>query len=287
MYSRKNYSRGAKRTTVSKPSYQRKTVTKQYKRKPVAYPVSKCYDRSEQGMTNGFVPAFSKAKFFGKVRYGAAALNFTSLTGLVGTYVFTANGLFDPNITGGALTPGGFAQLISSYEHYTCYKSIISVTFTNNSTTPSMVGISIEPDATGSTDPSNMLELPYSQFVQLEGSASYGSSKTISMTCNLSKYFGTPVTKSQALYRGDAVSNPVEQAYFHCKSFAVKGGTSDIFMTVKIEYHAIWTEPRELTASLQQKISNLIIEEDKETKKDEKHSDKPVVVSSGILSMFS
>lgn len=283
MYSR--YPKSRSSTTVRK-TYPKKTVVyrkKAYPKKKVAYPNSKCYDRSEQGMANGFVPAFNKAKFFGKVRYGASALNLTALTSQANSYVFSANGLFDPNITGGSLTPGGFAQLISSYEHYTCYKSIITVTFTNNGTTPSMVGISIEPDSTASTDPSNVLELPYSQFVQLEGSASYGSSKTISMTCNLSKYFGTPVTNSQALYRGDAVSNPVEQAYFHCKTFSVKGGTADIFMTVKIDYHAIWTEPRELTASLNKKIMNLVIEESKEQK-----SEKPEKVEqpSGIYSLF-
>lgn len=221
-------------------------------------------------MSNSFVPALSKPKFFGRLRYGAASLNFTAATASVGTYVFTANGLYDPNITGGSLSPAGFSQLITSYEHYTVTSSRITVIFTNNGTTPAMVGIALEPDVSGSTDVNNMLELPYEQMVQLEGATSYGASKTLSMNVNLSKYFGENVLNTTYLYRGDAVSNPTEQAYFHCKAFAVKGGTADIFMTVKIEYMAVFTEPRELSPSLTDAVMRLVVAGQKEReKKDE------------------
>lgn len=202
----------------------------------------------------------------GRLRYGAAALNFTAATGLVGTYVFSANGLFDPNITGGALAPSGFSQLMTTYEHYVVLKSKISVIFTNNTTTPSMVGIALEPDVSGSTDPNNMLELPYSQLVQLEPSTAYGSSKTISLNVDLSRYFGENVGKATSIYRGDSLSNPTEQAYFHCKAFGLKGGSADIFMTVKIEYSAMFHEPRELSPSLQKRILALIALDDAEKK---------------------
>lgn len=222
------------------------------------------------GMSNSFVPALSKPKFYGRLRYGAASLNFTASTASVGTYVFSANGLYDPNITGGSLSPAGFSQLIASYEHYTVVSSRITVIFTNNGTTPTMVGIALEPDATGSTDVNNMLELPYEQLVQLEGATTYGASKTLSMNVNLSKYFGENVTKTTFVYRGDAVSNPTEQAYFHCKCFAVKGGTADVYMTVKIEYNAVFTEPRELSPSLTDAVLRLVVAEQRDReKKDE------------------
>lgn len=211
----------------------------------------------------------TKPKFRGHLRYGAASLNFTAAVATVGTYVFTANGLFDPNITGGALFPAGFAQLIGSYQHYIVSASRITVIFTNNSTTPAMVGIALEPDASGSTDVANMLELPFEQMVQLEPSTAYGSSKTLSMSVNLSKYFGENVLSATAIYRGDAASNPTEQAYFHCKGFGLKGGSADIFMTVKIEYTATFTEPRELSPSLTLAIMRLVIAEEKERKKED------------------
>lgn len=258
------------------------------KSRRVARPIATVVDRSQQGIQNTFVPALTRARYFGKCRYGSAQLNFTAASGLVNTYLFSANGIYDPDITATGQTAAGFAQLMSLYEHYTVYRSTISVIFTNNSTAPAMVAISLEPDTTSSTDPSNVLELPYSQIVQLEPASSYGASKTIKLQANMSKYFGVPVTKGSELYRGTISANPPEQAYYHCKVFAVKGGSADVYMTVKIEYEAMFTEPRELSASLNDAIKNLVLEDInksdiKEEPVDVKKSE-PVPPSSGILS---
>jgi len=252
-------------------------------------PQEKMANRSEQGITNGFVPATSSARFFGKCRYGISNISFSAPVNLAGAYVFSANGITDPNITGGSLQAAGFAQLISLYEHYTVYKSKMTIVLTNNSTTPTMVSLSLQSDVSlVTTDTANVLELPYSQIVQLEPSNSYGSSKTLSMTCNCSKYFGTPVTKSNSLYRGDAISNPTEQVYYRLSCFGLKGSSAEVFMTVKIEYHAIFTEPRELSATLQSQIMNLVIDEQKleHSVEIKKEPDKPAP-STGIFSVFS
>jgi hypothetical protein len=252
-------------------------------------------------MTNTFVPALATSKFYGKIRYGAAALTFSSTTAQVGSYVFSANGCFDPNITGGALAPAGFSNLMQLYEHYTVYRSRITVIFTNNSTTPTMVGIALKPDTGFYSDPNNMLELPYEQCVQLEGANVYGASKTINMTANLSKYFGENVLRTTSLYRGDAVSNPTEQAYFHCMAYGLKGGSAEVFMTVKIEYSAMFTEPRELPASLQDSILQQIVQHSQENKdsaqpdhiivpESKSPKDAPVeelATATGLMSLFS
>lgn len=248
-------------------------------------------------MLNTFVPALSTSKYYGKLRYGVAQLSFASVSNTVATYVFSANGCYDPNITGGPLAPAGFSQLMSLYDHYTVYRSKITVIFTNNATQPTMCGISLEPDATGSAEASNMLELPYTQTVQLEPAGVYGSSKTISMYANLSKYFGENVLKTQAIYRGDATNNPTEQAYFHLKCFGLKGGSAEVFITVKIEYHALFTEPRELAPSLHKELLQRIIDhtavshvhplndpESKESKAAE--ATEQVTTSMGLMSMF-
>lgn len=291
-YPRKNYSRATYvRKYSTKPKYASTTTTIRKKYVPKSKPVAKASrmtDKSQIGITNTFVPATTTARFFGKCRYGAASLSLASSTSQVNSYVFSANGMFDPNITGGALQPAGFSQLISLYEHYTVYKSIISITFSNSGPNPAIVGISLEPDITASTDPNNMLELPYTQTVQLEPQGVYGSSKTVTMSCNLSKYFGTPVTKSNALYRGDSISNPTEQAYFHAKIYGLSGSAASCYLNVKMDYHAIFTESRELSPSLNQKIMNLVIDEDKAEKE---RKERPLEIKipqekppSGILS---
>lgn len=256
-----------------------------YPTKQVFKPDYKMVNRSEQGMTNGFVPATTKARFFGNCRYGVSAISFTAPVSLAGSYVYTANGMYDPSVTGGALQPAGFSQLMSLYEHYTVYKSKITVIVTNNSTTQTMASLSLQPDvAPITTDTANVLELPYSQSVQLEPSGVYGSSKTLSMTCNCSKYFGTPVTKSQALYRGDVISNPTEQVYFRIAIFGLKGSSAEVFITVKIDYFAIFTEPRELSPTLQNEMMRLVIAENKLEHPEEVKKPEPEKPSPGLLS---
>nr|QQL09538.1 capsid protein [Marmot associated feces circular DNA molecule 3] len=278
----------ARRTTTTR-RYAKKPVAKKTYRKKVVRPIEKMANRSEQGMSNSFVPATAKPKFYGKLRYGAAALTFTATTGQVASYVFSANGLFDPNITGGALAPAGFNQLITLYEHYIVYRSKITVIFTNNSTTPTMVAIAAEPDVSASTDPSNMLELPFEQIVQLEGASGYGSTKTLEMSLDVSKYFGERVTSATSIYRGDAVSNPTEQVYFHCKAYGLKGGSAEVFMQVKIEFDAVFTEPRELSATLNAQISKMVIDEAKHISEAKAKDVQPSIVqasSGGLMSMF-
>lgn len=206
---------------------------------------------------NGFTPGLSKLTFLGRLRYGAASLNFTSTTGAIGRYVFTANGLFDPNITGGALAPAGFSQLMLSYNHYVVLRANITAIFTNNATTPSIVGIVVHGDTSGSSDPSNMIELPWSEMTDLTPYGVYGSTKTLKMSVDISKFCGDKV-RNDPIYRGDVLTNPSEQCYFHCLTYGLKGGSSDTFITVRIDYEAIFTEPRELNPSLLRNVLALV-----------------------------
>lgn len=229
-------------------------------------------DRSEQGIQNTFVPAFNRPRFRGKLRYGATSLNFTSSTGLIGRYVFSANGIFDPNVTGGSLSPAGFSQLMTNYEHYVVTHSQMQVIFTNNGTTPALVALALHSDNVGSTDPNNMLELPFEQLVQLEPATAYGASKTLSMSANLSRFFGINVLQNSALYRGDLTSNPSEQAFYHCLCYGLKGGTADVYITVKIEYTAMFTEPRELTPSITSGLLALVLKDEERKRREQESS---------------
>lgn len=203
---------------------------------------------SSSSQINTFVPAFGQTSVERQLRYGAAVLTFLSSTNQVGRYVFTANGLFDPNITGGALSPAGFASLMTFYNHYLVRRARISVIFTNNSTNPTVVGIGMSGDTSGTSDPSNQLELSKEQFTFLNPLGVDGSSKILKMSVDCEKYFGTD-TKADPTFRGDAISNPVEQVYFHLWAYAVKGGTAETYIQVIIEYDAMFFEPRDLLPS--------------------------------------
>lgn len=285
----------AKALTYSTPLMPSMGSKKRYG-KPAGY-APRVTDKSQQGMVNTFVPAFNKNKVYAKVRYAAAALTFTASTGVVGTYVFAANGLTDTNITGGNLLPAGYSQLISAYEHYTVYRSKMTVIVTNNSTTPTIALLSLHPDNVGDTDPSNVLEKPYSSMIQLEPAGIYGSSKTLSLLCSVSKFFGEPVTKATSIYRGDAVSNPTEMVYYHLQCYGLKGGSAEVFFQVKIDFDAMWTEPRDLLPSLSDDIMKMVIADYKKKREEVKEikeiKEEPISIeipnqpSSGLMSLFS
>jgi len=62
------------------------------------------------------MPIFS-AKTTRALRY-SDYFQLTTTSGAVSTYVFAANGLYDPNITGTGHQPMGFDQLLQFYNHY-------------------------------------------------------------------------------------------------------------------------------------------------------------------------
>jgi len=210
-------------------------------------------------ISNSFVPAFNRMSYNACLRYGQAVINLTAATSLANAYVFSVNGLFDPSVTGGSLQPAGFAQLMLSYDHYVVTKARASVIFTNNGTSSAIVSLRVNDDATVTTDPSNLLELPQEQIVFLDPAAGYGSSKTLSIDCDVAAYNGIGKSiLSDPVFRGDVVSNPTEQSYFHCGVFAVKGGTADVYLTVVIDYYATFQEPRVLSPSLTKTLTSLV-----------------------------
>jgi len=214
-------------------------------------------------ITNSFIPAFNKLSYNGRLRYGAAGLQFTGLTGAVGNYFFSANGLFDPNVTGGSLRPAGFDQLMLSYDHYVVTKSRCNVVLTNNNTNPVVVCLRVDADATATTDPNNLLEQPQAQIVTLEPSGAYGSTKTLTLDCDVARFNGLPGRQilSDPVFRGDVASNPVEQSYFVLSTYGVKLDTSIVNFQVVIDYWATFQEPRELSPSLSSSLIRFVRED--------------------------
>jgi hypothetical protein len=237
-------------------------------------------------ISNSFIPAFNKLSYNGRLRYGAASINFTAGVALVGNYFYSANGLFDPSVTGGSLQPAGFSQLMLSYDHYVVTKSRCSIIFTNNSSTPAIVSLRIDADTTGTTDPNNLLEMPQENIVFLDPANSYGSTKTLVVDCNIAAFNGIGNSiLSDTLFRGDVVSNPTEQSYFVASAFGLKGGSADVFMNVVIDYWATFQEPRELNPSLQKQLLT-VVRKDALLKKEEETKRKQDLESLSSLGHF-
>jgi len=168
-------------------------------------------------------------------------------------YVYSANGLYDPDITGAGHQPMGFDQLMALYEHYTVTKCKLTVNFVNEDTNDNAyVGLAIFPDSTVETTATKLIEnglMKRSWIAPFDGNPK--SQTTLSMSVDISRINGRPKPIiGDDLFRGDSASNPSEQTYIHI--FGYNNATVNpcqIRFDVILEYEAVFTEPRKLAQS--------------------------------------
>lgn len=184
-------------------------------------------------------------------RYCERLLNLdVGLGGLAVSYVFSMNGLYDCNITGGGHSALGFDQLSLMYDHYCVTEATAHVTFSNlDKENPQTVILQIK-DTNGLTsDVNTIMENGRCKTLVLEPLGAGGASKTLSIKCNLSTFFGRPVQYDD-IFRGSLNSNPGDQAFLHVTAVPVAQVDADqIKFSVRITYKTIWTEPKLLASS--------------------------------------
>lgn len=170
--------------------------------------------------------------------------------GVSGDYVFSANGLYDPNITGTGHQPYGFDQMMNFFNHYTCTGSRCVVRAASTVAAPFYVGIALRDD--------NIPLLGVSLQTLMEQSgivfkiSNYGDSTrpvVVSRGFSMRKFFrGSKLGDKE--YSGDAANNPGDQAYFHV--VVVPAAGEDLAaqrLLLQIDYHTIFTEMRPLSTS--------------------------------------
>jgi len=171
-------------------------------------------------------------------------------SGSVTDYMFSANGLYDPDISGTGHQPYGFDQLMEMYAHYTVIGSKIKVRLVNNGNDPIWTGVLLRNSNTtlSGTNISQLMEQPGSNF-RLIGTV-MPTPAIYTKGFSAKKFFGQKAIVGQSLYRGDVSANPTEQAYFHIVQGG-QGGNDPPATTVwvDIEYTAVLTEPSLLSQS--------------------------------------
>lgn len=192
------------------------------------------------------------------LRYVENSVSATSTAGSVGSYVMSANGLFDPNITGTGHQPAGFDQMMASYNHYHGVKSRISVLFRNSSATYPVVMISRAASAVPVTNQVQLLEEGNYVRTALMPTGVQGSWKRLSMDMDVRKFGGVDDILDRTDYQGDVAANPVEQVYFIIQVFTEDFTTATVNLDIVIEYDSWFTEPRVLTTSLVEAYSAIL-----------------------------
>jgi len=174
----------------------------------------------------------------------------TSTTGIMQQYRFSANGLYDPNVTGTGHQPIFFDQMTPLYNHYTVIASKIKVTFVPQSGTswaPVTVGLIINDDtASGYTDITTAAENSTGKSVMI--TALSARPTVLSQKWSAKKTFGGSILANTSL-AGTSAANPTEQSYFDILVEALGTGTSAVYAKVELEMVAVWTEIKDIGTS--------------------------------------
>lgn len=173
----------------------------------------------------------------------------SSTTGVPVTYRLSTNGMYDPNHTGGGHQPLYFDQFVTLYDHYVVLASkikVLSIINSNNSATISMLTDDDTTTTAGAT--------PEDFFEQSSGRrpkilAPNIQPVTLNSSWSASKTFGRSVLSNTDL-QGTSATNPAEQSYWTIIFQPLdKVSSATCFITVEIEYTAIWKELRDIARS--------------------------------------
>lgn len=225
------------------------------KRKARTYKKRSFKRRRRTRTRRSFMMAKSSALPLGKTfkyraRYHEQAVTFTATNSSPAVGVYTMNGLYDPNITGVGHQPIGFDQIMPMYDHYHVIGSKITVKCTNlDAGTGGILTLNLKDNSGTSANLNEIIENGNCKSVLIGTSGSSDGTKTLTLNCNPSKFFGRKVMQGTK-YNGNELSNPSDQVYCHVNFQGAQNiSTVSAVMQITIEYIAILTEPKQLTGS--------------------------------------
>lgn len=181
------------------------------------------------------------------LRYSETVTLNTSI-GTVATYIWSANGMFDPNITGTGHQPYYFDQYMGIYDHYCVTKSKFVVTFAAKPSEP-VVQVCCFVDDDASVVPSFPDRVQENSSGIMKTVTPGGSaSPFITRYWSAAKYFSKdPITDNSL--QGTSSANPTEQSYFCVSTYAPDLTASSTVVSVLIEYTATLKELKDINQS--------------------------------------
>lgn len=167
-------------------------------------------------------------------------------------YVFAANGLYDPDVTGTGGQPMGFDQMNLFYNHYTVLRCRITVLASNTSATLTpMFAVTVSGSSSVITSPEQLVEAGDVATNWLGFAGAKGSRATFKRSVNMAAFQGVDDIMDDPNMRGDAASNPTEMVYFHLNTWNPSSATQiTTNFQVLMEFDTMFHEPRIPSLSL-------------------------------------
>jgi len=228
---------------------------KSYRRpRKKAIKVSKVYPRINKFATGAVVP---NTGMWARQPYNESVTS-TSGTSTNNSYVWSANGCYDPNVTSGVAghQPIGFDQMMLFYEHYTCVKCAVQCNIVNTGSVGCYVGIMVAPSDTQVSniellnENGNMVKKWINPGTAGTGSNAGTNYCSLSLEVSIPRMNGRKKIIGDDLFRGDSASNPTEQTYIHVFCYNPLSATqATIAIEFRADYTVKYTEPRKLIQS--------------------------------------
>ena len=185
----------------------------------------------------------STLRYFAVVDLGAATFSTTK-------NFFSANGMFDPDLTNVGHQPLGFDQLMTIYNHYVVLGSKIKVTFfgreDTNASGSAVVGIYADDSAANSLTSESLVEGSGTRKWGVVTASDQKLTLRDSYTSNV--VFGN-APLSDLTQRGTPAANPSEVHAFCVWATNEATTTESVYAAVEIEYDAVFFERADLPSS--------------------------------------
>ena len=166
-------------------------------------------------------------------------------------YVFAANGLYDPDISGTGHQPMGFDQMCLFYNHYEVLSSKARMTVYNAAEAGGFnFGIKLDDNfALSTTSIESTWELPLVNFKTMPGPYCNNTGQSVMQSFYSKSFFADKAGDRETW--GDASSNPTDLAYFMCILSGVTAlqDVGSIPCQIIIDYVVKWHEPRDFSPS--------------------------------------
>lgn len=227
------------------PALKRKRNDSAVARRPLKRPRSLGYKVASRRST-----LLSRANTLLRTQQGAilryhedVSLNPTT-GGIPAVYLFSTNGLYDPNITGTGHQPRGFDQMMSLYDHYFVDEAVIEVWAMGTETSSGYILSCAVKDGTSTITRRNVMEETVSNHVASSGYNGGPATAYLRLAVKPYQYLG--LSMNEAELKGSNVANPSEQAIFSLTAMPINPAIdiSELRCVVKITYKARFIEPK-------------------------------------------
>lgn len=189
---------------------------------------------------------------FARLRYTEAVTLDVGAGGTISKYVFSANDLFDPNVTASGHQPMTFDQLSTFYNHYVVSGAKITVQaydYSDATIKPNLIGIMLNDDT---VTPSLFNEVIEQRKCKYKICAPQQKSVTVTSNYSAKKFFNITDIKDNLDRIGASVAgSPADRAFFTIFALPidVSTDTPSFSCVVTIDYIAHFSEPKDIAQS--------------------------------------